>query len=147
MQYFINNFQMNQLLSFQMFMTPGERLAQWVLPLEQKSYVPYIRKVIKDIYISTDIYTYIHLYIYIHMHIHICTYTYICKYVHIYKHICIYVYIYMYIYMYIYIYIFIYIFNMPFEENSNNILIKIFRLLPLSIYSNIYNLSIVHKIM
>ena len=61
-----------------MFMTPGERLAQWVLPLEQESYVPYIRKVIKDIYIyiSTDIYTYIHLYIYIH--------TYAYTYMHIY---------------------------------------------------------------
>ena len=28
-------------------MTPGESLAPWVLPLEQESYLPYIKKVQK----------------------------------------------------------------------------------------------------
>ena len=36
---------------------------------------------------------------------------------------------------------------MLFKENTNNISIKIFWLLPLSIHVNIYNLSIMHKIM
>ena len=53
-----------------MFMTPGEGLAflgtSWVLLLEQESYLPYIKKVMKDIYI------YIYIYIYI-----ICIYIYI----------------------------------------------------------------------
>ena len=35
---------------------------------------------------------------------------------------------------------------MLFKEKTNNVLIKIFRLLPLSIHVNIYNLSIVQKI-
>ena len=35
---------------------------------------------------------------------------------------------------------------MLFKEKTNNILIKIFRLLPLSIHVNIYNLSIVQNI-
>ena len=66
----------------------------------------------------------------------------------------------MYVYIYIYIYIHIYIYidtdidldidvdiDMLFIEKRNNILITIFRLLPLSIHVNIYNLSILHKIM
>ena len=42
-QNFINTLQMNQLLSFQMFMTPGESLTPWVLLMEQESYLPYIK--------------------------------------------------------------------------------------------------------
>ena len=69
----------------------------------------------------------------------------------------------MYVYMYVYIrhiYTYIYIYmdididldidvdiDMLFIEKRNNKLITIFRLLPLSIHVNIYNLSIVHKIM
>ena len=66
----------------------------------------------------------------------------------------------MYVYIYIYIYIHIYIYidtdidldidvdiDMLFIEKRNNILITIFRLLPLSIHVNVYNLSILHKIM
>ena len=64
----------------------------------------------------------------------------------------------MYVYIYIYIHIYIYIdtdidldidvdIDMLFIEKRNNILITIFRLLPLSIHVNIYNLSILHKIM
>ena len=37
--------------------------------------------------------------------------------------------------------------DMLFIEKRNNKLITIFRLLPLSIHVNIYNLSILHKIM
>ena len=40
---FVNTVQMNQLLSFQMFMTPGERLTPQVLLIEQESNLPYIK--------------------------------------------------------------------------------------------------------
>ena len=46
---FINTFQTNQLLFFQMFITPGERMTPWVLPIEQKSYLPLIEDDKKDI--------------------------------------------------------------------------------------------------
>ena len=39
-QNFIDTFQMNQLLSFQVFMTPGESLTPWVLLIEEESYLP-----------------------------------------------------------------------------------------------------------
>ena len=45
----IDTFQMTQLLSFQMFMTPGESLTPWVLLIEQESYLPYIKGDKKDI--------------------------------------------------------------------------------------------------
>ena len=48
-QNFVNTFQMNQLLSFQMFMTSGESLTPWVLLIEQESYLPYI-KILQTIY-------------------------------------------------------------------------------------------------
>ena len=48
-QNFVNTFQMNQLLPFQMFMTPGESLTLWVLLTEQESYLPYIKGDKKDI--------------------------------------------------------------------------------------------------
>ena len=48
-QNFINALQMNQLLSFQMFMTPGESLTPWVLLVEQESYLSYIKCDKKDI--------------------------------------------------------------------------------------------------
>ena len=48
-QNFVNTFQMNQHLSFQMFMTSGEILTPWVLPIEQESYLPYIKGDKKDI--------------------------------------------------------------------------------------------------
>ena len=35
-------------------MTPGESLAPWVLPLEQESYLPYIKKVQKKILQTID---------------------------------------------------------------------------------------------
>ena len=45
----------------------------------------------------------------------------------------------------IYVCIYIYMY-MLFKEKTINVLIKIFRLLPLSIHVNIYNLSVLHKI-
>ena len=39
-----------------MLMTPGESLAPWVSLIEQESYLPYIKNVIKEIYMY--IYTY-----------------------------------------------------------------------------------------
>ena len=42
-QDFVNTFQMSQLLSFQMFMTPGENSTLCVLLIEQESYLPYIK--------------------------------------------------------------------------------------------------------
>ena len=47
---------------------------------------------------------------------------------------------------YVYTYTYIYTYVMLFKEKRNNILIKIFRALALSIHVNIYYLSIVHKI-
>ena len=43
-QNFINTFLMNQLLFFQIFITPGEIFAPWTLFLEQESYLSYIKK-------------------------------------------------------------------------------------------------------
>ena len=37
-----------------MFINPGETLAPWVLTLEQESYLPHIKKVIKKILQTTD---------------------------------------------------------------------------------------------
>ena len=48
-QNFVNTLQMNQLLSFQMFMNSGESLTPWVLLIEQESYLPYIKGDKKDI--------------------------------------------------------------------------------------------------
>ena len=62
-QNFINPFQMKQLLSFQMFTTPGESMSvtsgttSWVLLLEQESYRSSKKKVIKKILETTDPYT------------------------------------------------------------------------------------------
>ena len=39
-----------------MFMTPGKSLAPWLLLLEQESYLPYTKTVIKDLYIYIYIY-------------------------------------------------------------------------------------------
>ena len=47
-QSFKNAFQMNQLLFFQMFMSPGESLTLWMLLTEQESYLPYIKGDKKD---------------------------------------------------------------------------------------------------
>ena len=43
----INSFLINYFLSFQIFKTPGERLASWVLPLKQESYLSYLETNIK----------------------------------------------------------------------------------------------------
>ena len=48
---------MNQFLSFQMFMTPEESLAPWVLLLEKESYLSYTKDVIKQILQTTDLHT------------------------------------------------------------------------------------------
>ena len=56
-QNLINTFLMNQFLSFQMFMTPEESLAPWVLLLEKESYLSYTKDVIKQILQTTDLYT------------------------------------------------------------------------------------------
>ena len=48
-QNFVSTFEMNQLPSFKMFVTPGESLTPWVLLIEQESYLPYIKGNIKDI--------------------------------------------------------------------------------------------------
>ena len=53
-QNFLNTFKMNQLLSFQRFMTPGESQAPWVLLVEQESYLSYMKKVIQKILQTID---------------------------------------------------------------------------------------------
>ena len=48
-QNFINTLQINYLLFFQMFMSPRKRLTPWMLPIQQESYLPYIKGDKKDI--------------------------------------------------------------------------------------------------
>ena len=56
-QNLINTFQMDQFLSFQMLMTPGEILAPWMLLLDKESHWSNIRRVIKKMLQTTDPYT------------------------------------------------------------------------------------------
>ena len=43
----INSFLINYFLSFQIFKTPGERFASWVLPIKQESYLSYLETNLK----------------------------------------------------------------------------------------------------